>query len=260
MPRLVLICLFCCLSVGHALAQTKKIDSLRTVLRKHPRVDTFRVNRLNELNSELQSSGKLTDSLANQVLAMARRLDYPEGQASALLNLVLLKPSNEGKARLALLQQALPLAEKSKKKRLLYQILTWIGLVEELKNALPYNERALQVAKSSGQPLLMAEATKSMASFYEISGNYPLQLHFSLQSLRSAQKAKSINGEVAALAALGSSYYRLADYEQALTYLRQASEKLTSEKLKTKSSSLDSWQVFILIDLGKTYRKIGQYD
>jgi len=101
--------------MGATLAQTKKIDSLRTVLRKHPQVDTFRVNRLNELNLELYSSESLTDSLANQVLAMARRLNYPEGQAAALLNLVNLKPINENKMRLALLHQALPLAEKSKK-------------------------------------------------------------------------------------------------------------------------------------------------
>lgn len=166
MPRLVLICLFCWLPMGATLAQTKKIDSLRTVLRKHPQVDTFRVNRLNELNLELQSSESLTDSLANQVLAMARRLNYPEGQASALLNLVRLKPFNENKMRLALLQQALPLAEKSKKKRLLVDILSSIGTEEELKNKLPYYERALQVAQSSGQPLLVAKATRDMAHLW----------------------------------------------------------------------------------------------
>ncbi len=191
MLRLLLTCIFCWLPMGATLAQTKKIDSLRTVLRKHPQVDTFRVNRLNELNAELQLSESLTDSLANQVLAMARRLNYPEGQAAALLNLVVLKPINEDKARLALLQQALPLAEKSKKKRLLHDVLSWIGTVEELKNALPYRERALRVAQSSGQPLLMAIATSSMASFYDRSINYPLALHFSLQSLKFAQEAKS---------------------------------------------------------------------
>ena len=266
MPRLILICLFCWLPMGATLAQTKKIDSLRTVLRKHPQVDTFRVNRLNELNAELQSSESLTDSLANQVLAMARRLNYPEGQASALLNLVGLKPINEDKARLALLQQALPLAEKSKKKRLLHDVLSWIGTVEELKNALPYRERALRVAQSSGQPLLMAKATSSMASFYDRSINYPLALHFSLQSLKFAQEAKSIREEVSALIALGNSYFRLADYEQALRYLQQASKKqgslIASEKRRSNRSSvaMEGWQAYILMRLGGTYRKIGRYE
>ncbi|MVM40938.1 hypothetical protein GO730_29985 [Spirosoma sp. HMF3257] len=187
MPRLILICLLIWLPIGATLAQTQKIDSLRTVLRKHPQIDTFRVNRLNELNLELQSSESLTDSLANQVLAIARRLNYPEGQASALLNLVRLKPFNENKMRLALLQQALPLAEKSKKKRLLVDILSSIGIEEELKNRFPYYERALQVAQSSGQPLLVAKATRDMASFYGAS-NYPW--HYTLVYNRSGSPRK----------------------------------------------------------------------
>ena len=105
-----------------------------------------------------------------------------------------------------------------------------------------------------------------MASFYERSNNYPLALHFSLRSLKFAQEAKSIKGEVSALLALGSSYYRLADYEQALKYFQQASKKqrglIASEKLRTKRSSvaIEGWQAIILNRLGATYRRIGQYD
>ncbi|MVM40937.1 histidine kinase [Spirosoma sp. HMF3257] len=66
--------------------------------------------------------------------------------------------------------------------------------------------------------------------------------------------------------ALGSSYYRLADYEQALKYLQQASKKqgslIASEKLRTKRSSfaMEGTQAYNLYLLGAIYRRIGQYD
>ncbi len=66
--------------------------------------------------------------------------------------------------------------------------------------------------------------------------------------------------------ALGNSYFRLADYEQALRYFQQASKKqgslITSEKRRTNRSSvaMEGWQAYILMRLGGTYRKIGRYE
>ncbi|GAB4012508.1 hypothetical protein GCM10028808_28820 [Spirosoma migulaei] len=93
MPRLVLICLLCGLTIGDALAQSVVVrDSLLRKLSRLPVTanDTTRVNVLSALAFQYYlNKPDTTYLLAQQAYELASRLNYPKGQARSLTGIAL---------------------------------------------------------------------------------------------------------------------------------------------------------------------------
>ncbi len=93
LPRFLLICLFCCLPISAALAQSVVArDSLLKKLNALPVTanDTTRVNVLNVLAFEYyRNKPDTTYLLAQQAYELATRLNYPKGQVRALTGIAL---------------------------------------------------------------------------------------------------------------------------------------------------------------------------
>ncbi|UFH52623.1 sensor histidine kinase [Spirosoma sp. KNUC1025] len=91
MHRYIVVFLIASLTIRSSCAQTSKVDSLRSLLAQHPQADTFRVNRLVDLaiaegnNSWTADKVAQIDSVATQSLLLAQALNYPYGEANALL-------------------------------------------------------------------------------------------------------------------------------------------------------------------------------
>ncbi len=253
MKRFYLTTLLCAF-LAPALAQTKKIDSLQTVIQQHTQTDTFRVNRLNDLAEELMISVRQLDSVANLSLALAERLNYPNGQARAMYirarSMVYTRPE----VARTLLTQALRKAESIDNKPLIANIARATGLtyMNEGNRAFPYLQRAVTVAKSTGQQTLIAGAMDDLGTYYNYHNNYGLALSWYFRALREAEKAHAAETEAGILHRIAGIYLDLTDYNRALSYLQRVLQKVGSE---TKD-----YEILALADIGNCYRLTGQYE
>ena len=253
MKRYYLTTLFFAVFVP-ALAQTRKIDSLRTVLQQHPQADTFRVNRLNELAEEWIISVRKLDSVANQSLELANRLNYPYGQARAMYILAGSMVSTRSGTAQELLAQALRKAESIDDKALVTNItrVTGLSYMNEGERALPYLQRAVALAKLTGQQKLIAGATDDLGTYYNYHSKYSLALYWYFRALRASEKAHSAKDEVGVLLRIAGVYLDLTDYDRALAYLQRVLGKVGPE---TKQ-----YEILALADMGNCYRLTRQYD
>ncbi|MFD2574373.1 tetratricopeptide repeat protein [Spirosoma soli] len=265
--RLLIFCLS--LTLSSAFAQSKRIDSLWTVLKKHPQADTFRVNRLNDLTNEWGLQLPQYDSLANQALLLARKLNYPIGEAKALFTLGITlyathrnNPAKQEEAKQGQRQvdQAIQLVERAGDKRLLIQFLTGAGSAKrvsntEKKQSLAYGQRALSVAQSLHDPKLISDCQRMIALYYDwANNNYAAALQWNFQALRTAQQGHCQACALASLRAIANNYTALNDNDQALRYLTQA---LTISQQEASAESRE-FQFSALSSIGNLYLKVGR--
>src|SRR5688572_10899775 len=85
---LVLVTLFLKLA-----GQEILIKKIENQLAEHPQQDSFRVNRLNHLAQLYDVPVGRRDSTAREALKLSRKINYPNGEAVALINLAM--ASNE---------------------------------------------------------------------------------------------------------------------------------------------------------------------
>ena len=248
--RLLLLTLLWLVFSNSSVAQTKKADSLRTVLARHPQADTFRVNRLNELASISQKG----DSAANMALELAKQLKYPYGQANALFNLAIGKFfAQQRDESHQLLEQALRIAQTSKDKKLQWAIVSFMGFTyqrEHDNRELPYLEQALTIAKTSGQKNLMGQSMQKLGSYYQERYEFLSALHWYFQALNFTQQ--SPGDELGILFKIGTVYQSLTDYDQALVYFQKVLQKVGPPGT--------DWSIAItLSNIGTCYRQTGRY-
>lgn len=76
------VLLFCTL---FTVAQNPQLDKLKKELKDHPALDTFRVNRLNDLadNTSLQINER--KEFANEAYESSKKISYSEGEGYSLI-------------------------------------------------------------------------------------------------------------------------------------------------------------------------------
>ncbi|MVM33265.1 tetratricopeptide repeat protein [Spirosoma sp. HMF4905] len=266
MPRLILIYLLSCLIIRPVIAQTKKIDSLRAVLAKHPQADTVYVNQLNELADALRFRKRgydtlrvqQSDSVLNQAFELAKRLKYLNGQARTLENMAWsymvasnYHVSNPKKSQ-ALLKQALALAQRSRAKELQLDILSDLGAYNvDTANAIRYNLQALALAKRWNMPSRVIDILMGIGYQYDNRSNYTRSLFYFFQAQNQAQRAQDTTQQVRALVRISSIYSSLTDYEQGLQYAQRA------QRLRGALALVD--QQNVEVNLARSYADLGRY-
>src|SRR5688572_18906346 len=92
-------------------AQEILIKQLEDQLAKHGQQDSFRVNRLNQLALLYDVPAGRRDSIAREAATLSQQINYPPGEAVALINLAMVKTQKgENKEVDSLSQQALAIA------------------------------------------------------------------------------------------------------------------------------------------------------
>jgi len=259
MPRLALLSLLFCFAVSPLLAQTKKIDSLRTVLAKHPQPDTFRVNRLYDLSL---AEGNLKwppdkpaylDSLATEVFKLASQLNYPLGQAKALnMRATLALAAGHLLTYKAFNKKALFFAQKTDDRNLSSQILMNLGMVEKPRTQEAYFRQALATAKTTHDPQAIYTIQMDIINLYG-EKNYAAALQWAMPLLKQVEKDTNSAHQYLTLSKIGNIYASLHDQDQALHYLLKS--QLVARKRRDKAQLVDSF-----IEIGNVYQRNNQFD
>nr|WP_293845550.1 ATP-binding protein [uncultured Arsenicibacter sp.] len=208
--------------------KTKQIDSLRQVVVRHPKADTFRVNRLIDLTFAMSTLKwppekpvrRQMDSLLVLAIQLSQKINYPYGQAMANQALAALayNAAQPGKAILYI-KKALALARKSGDKKLISQLLYSLGYTDQSSPGQRQArfQEALVVARSSKDPELIFDTHTNIVSFYA-GFDYPAALQWALPLFTVTQKDTNKIHQYLIAVQVAEIYTNLSDYDQALSY------------------------------------------
>lgn len=274
-------------------AQNKRADSLQKLLAQHPQMDTFRVNRINELAMEWTLPEAQRKARAAEALRLSHQLRYPYGKADALRALgsikyehnqpkqarILLQRSlkyaleggdhkqqstiamflgyaTEGNQQQQYFQQSLQLAKKAKDQRLQAEVLYRLGWFSKGKERQKYFQQAVEAAQSADAPALVLTIHNENARTYYFDGDFPAAIQSSMQALKQVEKVPKADRDslkIELLQVLSWTYTQLKDYDRALTYLKEIRQLGLGIDSVKRSGSIFS-------QLGDTYREQGNYD
>lgn len=187
-----------------AVAQTRAIDSLQTVLHQadteEKRIDVL--NKLAGLYTRL--SLEKAEQLANEALSSATSLQYQKGIASGYNNLGVCH-AIQGK----------------------YTI------------ALDYFFKALRIREEETKETVEASKTlNNIAGIFLFQKEYDKAIEYSERSLKNLQKANDQSGVGTALVSLGMVYAQKLDTTQALRYFRQSAALFKKLGIKNKEGQV----------------------
>ena len=207
MPRFILIGLLCWFNMGQAVAQSKRIDNLRAVLAKHLQPDTFRVNRLNELAREgrIWFSPTQLDSVADQAFGLAKQLNYPYGQADALLiKSIASFAKGDIKQTYAQIKQAASLAQRGGNKSQIISSILSLGLIAPSSQRQAYFRRAVALAQVTKDENLIFNTY--MGILNDNREDYPLALQWALPWLANLEKGTNLIHQYSVLSQVAGIY------------------------------------------------------
>ncbi|MVM40940.1 tetratricopeptide repeat protein [Spirosoma sp. HMF3257] len=259
MLRLILICLLYGVTVVPAFAQPKagqaRLDSLLTELPR-AKTDTNRFRLLYWITNEYYySKSREGINYARQALALARRLTWKKGMASAytILGNQYLMKSDYPQALTAYLS-GLKIAEELKDKNMISALTGNVGFIYMLltnySQALIYSKKALKGYEELGDKEKLASALSIVGYVYSNQGDYAKALDYELKSVKLFKDIGSQSLDENSFNNLGLDYLNMADYPKALTYLQKGlnlSKTNRDEALLTRVYS----------NLGKLYLKIA---
>jgi two-component system, NtrC family, sensor kinase len=239
-------------------AQEILIKKLENQLDQHRQQDSFRVNRLNQLALLYDVPVGRRDSIARESLALSRKINYPNGEAIALIDLALVN-NEKGESQKAgsFSKQSLAIAEKTSDQWTLAQV--WKGMdsykafASEAQLALSYFFKGEAISQKNNYTELLSLIQAEIAGVYSTSlSDYPKALEWALRSLKTEEGTNCLNCMEVAWAATGQVYNQLGDQKKSLEYVKKALDADIQMKNKTK-------QAVHLINIGEQYRSLGQY-
>jgi two-component system NtrC family sensor kinase len=238
--------------------QNAYVEKLEKQLKQHTQQDTFRVNRLNELGQVATFAPEHIDSLANEALTISKKINYPTGEAYALINIAAVKAQKSSKQdAYATLQQVYTMAENSGDNTLMVNVLLNMGRVKtqtaDNQQALGYMLKAETLAQTLPNKSLLSRSQRTISSFYMNSvSDYPKAMDWILKSINTAEKANDLNNLSQSWANIASLYNVIGDHEQALVYYKKALE--ANKKLGNITVAFS-----LLNNIGERYRLMGDY-
>ena len=178
-------------------AQTRKIDSLSTLL-KTDKPDTSKVTHLNLLTWELSSQNPDTAMLlCQEALALSQKIDWPFG-IGASYHMIGLMYYFKGDYLLSLDRYTKALNK-------------WDTLA-----------KAVQPDRINYVLLKMSKTIGNIGNIYSEQGNYPMALEYYFKALRIDEKLQRKNGITSNLGNIGLVYCYQREYPKALEYLFKA--------------------------------------
>jgi tetratricopeptide (TPR) repeat protein len=216
------------LSALHGFTQSRKIDSLLHVL-KSAKEDTNKVNTLDRLVQNLWKTGKYDTATicANDMLALAGKLNFKKGQAEASRNIGIIyaEQSNFTKG-LEWDNKTLALDEEIGNKAGIGKDFCEIGAVYRdqgnYPKALEYHYKALATDNEAGIKAGIASDECGIGIVYEDIGNSEKALEFYLKALTIAKETVDKTAIAALLCNISDVYISQGKFTLALDYQLKA--------------------------------------
>ncbi|MFB9843720.1 ATP-binding protein [Mucilaginibacter ginsenosidivorans] len=253
-----LVALLLTIVSGLCYAQEARIKQVQKDLKEHTQADTLRVNRLNELPSLMTLPIATADSMANEALAISRKLHYEDGEAEALIIMSRLtyRKNNLPQARV-LLQQAIALAQKLEDKTHLanaYAAMSSLNnLTGESKQALDYAFKSEAAAQKTMDKALIARRQIGLSGLYSTSvGDYTKSMEWALKGEKNAEEANDLNALAQAWSAIATIFTNIGDQPNAIAYYKKALD--ANKKLGNRNLEFN-----LLNRIGEMYRLTGRY-
>ncbi|MCX6271053.1 MAG: tetratricopeptide repeat-containing sensor histidine kinase [Bacteroidetes bacterium] len=221
------------------------IDSLIIRLKQHYNEDTARVNLLNEIGWEMQSTDPLKGiDFATQGLKLAEKLGYKQGIGKSLLSMgVCYYTKSDNDKALELYKRSLKILEEVDDKSAVATVLLNIGNIyfnrSDFTGTLENYNKALKVLQDLGDEKRCASVYGNIGNVYYVQSNYPKSLEYQFKSCQLAEKTGNLKVQGNALVGIGNIYTRLPDYPKALENFFKSLKlfEVTGNK-KGKASSL----------------------
>ena len=257
MKKRLLVCIITVLVIKSS-AQEILIKKLENQVALHSQQDSFIVNRLNQLAQLYDLPVGRRDSIATESLVLSRQINYPNGEAVALISLALVN-NEKGDSQKAdsLSKRALAIAENLGDPWTLAQVLKGAGsykaFASEAQPALAYFSRAEAISQENNFTDLLSLIQAEISGVYSASlSDYSKALEWALKSLKTAEGTQCQNCMVVAWMATGQVYDQLGDQPKSLEYFKKALAGDIAMGNKTR-------QAIHLINIGERYRLMGRY-
>jgi tetratricopeptide (TPR) repeat protein len=254
---------FLCLSLfafplSHLGAQSRKIDSLRVVL-KTAKDDTNKVNTLNALSFAI-FSGKPDTAilLAKQASALAAKLKFTRGDANGYGKAGLgFWAKGKYDSALAYESKALKMFEDIGDKRGQAINLANLGNVHfsqgDLYAARDYDLKALKIVEDIRDKRLQSIYLNNLGNICNGQGDFTKAIDYYLQGLKIIEEMGDKEGQARTLGNIGTLYRALHDFPKALDYAQKAlklCEELDDKQGKGRN----------LCNIGNVYHDKLEYD
>ena len=191
--RIHLLLFFTFICFISTLSQKLSIEDIENRLVKHIRIDTTKINLLNEAAYQLLAND--TDkakSYADQAQELIKQLNYPAGKAKNLWIIGLLTLKTDKKAALEYFRQALHLAKSVNNQTDVCNYLIAISNVSKELNNVETSElsldSALQIASTLKDPSLHIKILYNISSLLSSKGNHPEAIEKLQQTIRMANE------------------------------------------------------------------------
>jgi len=222
---LALLCIH--ISVVYLSAQSPHTDSLESLLKKHRKADTGRVNLLNEtaLDFYLVDNTKHL-AYAEEALELASSLKYEKGRGEALRISGLYHYNiSENQQALELFQESLTIFKASGYKKGISLSLNYLGMASwklgNITQAMEYIEESYAIAQQLGDKVLLASCLKSFGILYLVQGDYALAIDYFQEAIVINEELGDIRGLTDCLNNIGYIHMRQGNNLEALAYFRR---------------------------------------
>lgn len=223
-----LLILFFLGSFQSAFAQQQTIDSLLGELKKHPKIDTIRINLLSDLAYDYHTI--LPDStilLSEQAYTLSEKIGYQRGIAKALkywaMGSYLVSRYDEAIQKN---KESLAIYEKIGDLKGCASVLNNIAIIKhnqgELDEALTFYSKSLEIRKKVNDQIGIAASYNNIGNTYSDKGNFSEGLSYLFKGLRVREKINDPIGIANSLANIGNIYYYMGKYEASLSYSSRA--------------------------------------
>jgi tetratricopeptide (TPR) repeat protein len=237
--------------------QRNKTDSLLVLLKKD-KEDTNKVNHLNNLSFALNSTNPdSTILLANQAIALAKKLYFKKGEAAAYNNAGIgYYVKGDYTKALENYFFSLKWNEILNNKKVLPSIFSNIGSIyykqADYSKALNYYLNALKIVEELGDKKRTATILGNIGIVYSDQSNNTKALDYFFKALKMEEELGRKNGIAAEFSNIGNVYAKLSHYPKALEYFFKALK--TDEELGNKSKIAIN-----LGNIGTLYIQTGKF-
>lgn len=245
--------------ISAGFAQNKTIDSLKNELLRYPKMDSTRVDILNELNYSFYLNNiDAIQSYLDEVEDIIETIDYKKGKARHLYikgSLLVMKGNFE--VTIQYFEEALQLYQSMNLKKGISDCYDALAVIlrfqSEYQSAIEYSEKALEIKEEIGNIEETAYNLYFLGGLYSTTGNYfdALQCYERAKKLFKGEDNKK--GISRVFESMGVIYLEQGNYPLALEHFNKS--------LFLKEKYFDSVGIFsILNNIGIIYERNGDFD
>ncbi len=175
-----------------------------------------------------KSPSKVLES-GKQAFALAKKLNYPEGEAKAL-NIIGISYWSLGEYDTAIeyYHRSLQISEEHNFNHLMAATMNNIGVIyhesENGQKAIEYYHKAMKIFKENNDTKNVANATNNIGVIYSSLKEYGKSLQYGLQTLEYYKKIGDKKDMIHAYNNIGNLYFAISDNKKALDYYQHALE------------------------------------